>query len=138
MKKLLISICLSITLITSPIAFQGCKEFPSFSQQSSDQIILRAEQAAQTAQITFKTFVHIERENEALLLKLNPAIHQYAETIRAHGVDWIVSLRNATKTFEATRTAENQATLNTILTTLTAAVADTNKYIAASKKAIAP
>jgi hypothetical protein len=144
MKKLLISLCVAVTLITAPVAFVGCKQLPGFSQQSSDQIILRAEQTAETAKLTFKTFLHLERENEALLLKVNPAIHGWAEKLRSHGnatapgIDWIVSLRNATKTFEANRTAENQATLNTILITLTQAVADTNNYIAQSKKAIAP
>lgn len=106
---------------------------PTLSAQASDQIILRAEQTAQTARLTFDTFVHLERENEAALKTLNPQIHIYANTIRMHGLDWITSLRMATKTFKANRTPENQSNLNTWITTLTNAVNETNKYIAQSK-----
>jgi leucyl-tRNA synthetase len=141
MKKLITSLCIAAALIAAPIApvaFTGCAQFPAFSQESADQIILRAEQSAETAKLTFNTFLHLERDNEAMLKQLNPAIHQWAENIRAHGIDWIQSLRSATKTFKAHRTSANQASLNTILATLTQAVADTNKYIAQSKAAIAP
>ena len=108
---------------------------PTLSQQSTDQIILRAEQTAQTARATFDLFVHLERDNEAALKQVSPAIHTYANTIRAHGLDWITSLRDATKAFKANRTPENQANLNTWLTTLTNAVNQTNIYIAQAKKA---
>lgn len=143
MKRLLASLCLSIALITAPAAFNSCEQFPiHISQESADQIILRAEQTAETAKLTFKTFLHLERENEAMLKTVNPAIHQWAENLRSHGgqaapgIDWIVSLRNATKTFKANRTAENQASLNTIMSTLISAVTETNKYITESKTAI--
>jgi len=109
---------------------------PTLSQSATDQVILRAEQTAETAKLTFNTFVHLERDNQALLEQVNPAIHQWAENIRKNGLNWIVSLRNATKLFKATRTADNQATLNTALVTLTNAVAETDKYISQSKKAI--
>ena len=144
MKRLLTSLCISLALITAPVvipvAFNGCvstKELPSVSAETANQVILHAEQTAEAAKLSFKTFVHLERENEALLKKINPQIHVQAENIRAHGIDWIVALRNATKTFEANRTADSRANLNTLLTTLISVVSDTNKYIAASKKAIA-
>jgi leucyl-tRNA synthetase len=128
----------AVSISLAPMGPSGCAQykFPSITQQSADQIILRAEQTAETAKLTFNTFVHLERDNETLLKQLNPQIHVWAENIRAHGIDWIVSLRNATKTFKANRTSENQASLNTILTTLTQAIADTNKYITQSKTAI--
>jgi hypothetical protein len=141
MKKLLTSLCLSLALITAPIivpvAFNGCaQQQVAISELSTDQVILRAEQTAETAKLTFDTFVHLERDNEAMLKTVNPAIHTYANTIRAHGIDWIVSLRNATKTFKANRTADNRASLNTILLTLIAAIGDTNSYMTQSKSAI--
>jgi hypothetical protein len=136
MKKLIASFCLAITLIVSPISFSGCKQLPSLSAQSSDQIILRAEQTAQTARLTFDTFVHLERQNEALLKQVNPKIHEYANTVRRNGLNWVTSLRNATKAFKANRTPENQASLNTWLATLTNATTETNRYIAQSKQAV--
>jgi len=108
------------------------------SVAATDQVILRAEQTAQTARLTFNTLVHLERDNEAILKQVNPQIHTYTNTVRAHGLDWIDSLRTATKLFKANRTVENQANLQTWLTTLTNAVAATNKYIAASRKVAQP
>jgi len=139
-KKILASFCIGVALITTPIAFQSCVSTAptSMSVAATDQVILRAEQTAQTARLTFNTFVHLERDNEAILKQANPQIHVYANTIRLHGLDWIDSLRTATKLFKANRTVENQANLQTWLTTLTNAVAETNKYIAQSRKVAQP
>lgn len=122
----------------APLGPSGCSfaPQPTLSASASDQIILRAEQTAQTARLTFDTFVHLERDNEAMLKTVSPAIHTYANTIRLHGLDWVTSLRNATKAFKANRTPENQATLNTALATITAAITETNKYLTQSKAAI--
>jgi len=78
----------------APLGPSGCSfaPQPTLSAQSSDQIILRAEQTAQTARLTFDTFVHLERQNEAVLKTVNPQIHVYANTIRTHGLDWITSV----------------------------------------------
>ena len=125
----------ALTLAATPVTFTSCKstEIPGLSANASDQVVLRAEQTAETAKLTFTTFVHIERDNEAILNNLNPAIHQYANFVRAHGLDYIVSLRNATKAFKANRTPENQANLNTLLSTLTTMVGEVNKYITQTK-----
>jgi hypothetical protein len=139
MKKLLISLCVAVTLITAPVAFVGCGTtpgVPTLSAENADQLILRAEQTAQTARLTFDTFVHLERDNEALLKTISPAIHTYANTVRLHGLDWVTSVRTATKTFKANRTPDNKANLDTVLATLIAAVGETNKYITQSRTAI--
>ncbi len=133
MKRLpIIVLCLCLAVAT-PVAFNGCAQFPTVSQQSTDQIILRAEQTAQTARLTFDTFVRLERDNEAILKQVNPAIHTYANYIRTNGLYFVDVLRAATNTFENNRTPENQASLNTILATVTNAVSQTNKYIAVAK-----
>ncbi len=134
MKQIpIIALCLCLGFAT-PVAFTGCGTTgTAISAQSTDQIILRAEQTAQTARLTFDTFVRLERDNEAALKAVNPAIHTYANYIRTHGLDWITSLRDATKAFKANRTPENQASLTTILATITNAVSQTNKYIAVAK-----
>jgi len=140
MKRLLASLCLGIALITTPIAFQSCTTVtpPTISVAATDQIILRAEQTAEVAKTTFNTFVHLERDNEGLLKQASPQIHVWAENIRRNGLNWIVSLRNATKDFKANRTAANQATLNTALITLTNAINETNRYITQAKKVATP
>lgn len=122
----------------------GCQSYPwpsgqpSLTEASTDQVILRAEQTAQTARLTFDTLVTLERQNDAFLRQVNPAIHAYANKLRAHGLDWVDSLRAATRTFKANRTAENQANLTTWLATLTNAITETNKYIAEAKKVSQP
>lgn len=136
LKLCVLSVLFAGCLLVAPWGPTGCTiaPQPTLSVAATDQVILRAEQTAETAKVTFNTFVHLERDNEALLKQFNPAIHSWAETIRKNGINWIVSLRDATKTFKANRTAANQANLNTVLITLTDAVNKTQKYIAEAKK----
>jgi len=121
--------------LVAVVLLYGCAQ-PSISTQSTDQVILRAEQTAQVARDTFNLFVHLERDNESVLKTVNPQIHVYANTIRAHGLDWVDSLRAATKAFKANRDSASQANLNTALATLTTAITEANKYIAQSKGAL--
>lgn len=83
------------------------------SPETSDQIIFRSEQLTKQALYTFDTFLFIERNNELLLKGVDPSIHLVAEKVRSHGKDWIVSARNATKTFKANRTEANAANMQT-------------------------
>lgn len=124
----------------APIGPSGCTSVnpPTISVAATDQIILRAEQTAQTARLTFDTFVHLERNNEALLKQVNPQIHEYANKLRRNGLNWVTSLRDATKTFKANRTTENQATLTTLIATLTQAIGEANTYITEAKKVSQP
>jgi hypothetical protein len=124
----------------APLGPSGCSfaPQPTLSASASDQIILRAEQTAQAARLTFKTFVTLERENTALLKQVSPAIHDYSNVIRRNGLNWVDSLRQATDTFEGARTPQNQANLNTWLTTVTNAISQSNQYIAQAKTKIAP
>ncbi len=133
-QVILLALCLPL-LPLAPVVFTGCQQPGAISQQNTDQIILRAEQTAQTSRLTFDTFVRYERDHEAMLKQVNPAIHTYANYIRTHGLDWVTSLREATKAFKANRTPENQASLNTILATITNAVSQSNKYIAQARAA---
>lgn len=124
----------------APIGPTGCANYnpPTLTQGATDQVILRAEQTAQTARLTFNTLVTLERNNEALLKQVNPQIHEYANKLRRNGLNWVTSLRDATKTFKANRTPENQATLTTLIATLTQAIGESNKYIAEAKKVSQP
>lgn len=140
MKRLLTSYCVALALIVAPVSltFQGCRTTTEIavSAETSEQIILRAEQTAQTSLLTFDTLVRLERDNSDALVVVNPKIHEYANYIRGNGLNWITSLRNATKTFKANRTAENKSNLNTWLVTLTKAVTETNSYINKAKAVV--
>lgn len=140
MKRLLTSYCVALALIVAPVSltFQGCRTTTEIavSAETSEQIILRAEQTAQTSLLTFDTLVRLERDNSDALAAVNPKIHEYTNYIRRNGLNWIKSLRDATKTFKANRTAENKSNLNTWLVTLTKAVTETNSYINKAKAVV--
>lgn len=133
-------ILIALTLSTSPVAFQSCSTFnpPTMSVAVTDQVILRAEQAAEAADLSFNTFVHLERDNEALLKETGPAIHSWANQVRLHGQDWVRALRSATRTFKANRTPANEATLQTALATLIDLTSKTNAYLAQARKVSQP
>lgn len=123
------------------LSFTGCKstnEVVTTSQETADQVILRAEQTAETAKTTLNLFVHVERDNEVALRQINPQIHVFAEKVRRNGIAWIQSLRESTKTFKASRTPENQASLQTWLDTLNSALRQANQYLQQSKTVTQP
>lgn len=129
-------------LLAVVVTFSNCAYNPqapygaALTVGATDQIILRAEQTAQSALATFTLLVHLERDNETLLKDVSPEIHNYANKLRDNGPGWIRDLRNATKTFKANRNAENQATLLTALAVVNEALGRANTYIAQSKKAL--
>src|SRR5882724_6932278 len=106
-----------VAAIALTIALPSCNYNPSqpsgpaLSANATDQIILRAEQAAEAGLATFDLFVHVERDNEAALKELSPEIHAFANTVRTDAPGWIKDLRDATKTFKSNRTATNEANL---------------------------
>lgn len=126
------NVAIALLLTTSPLSPLGCAypgESVVTSQETADQLILRSEQTQQVARSTFNLFVHIERDHEAELHSLNPAIHSAAEKVRAHGLDYVDSVHLATKTFKYNRTSTNQATLNTYLTTLNQLFNEVKPYL---------
>ena len=140
LRFLLCSAIICGAFAVAPIGPSGCASYnpPALTPASTDQIILRAEQAAEAADLTFNTFVHLERDNQQLLSQAGPAIHEWANTVRRNGQDWVRTLRSATKTFKANRNAENQATLQTALATLINLTNKTNQYISQAKKITQP
>lgn len=143
MRKQLARLLVAASIVTASVAvvpvsvvFTGCSQLPSTSAETSDQVILRAQQTAQAARLTFYTFVKLERDNEALLKQVSPAIHDYANVIRRSGLNWVDSLRHATDTFEGNRSPENRATLDTWLKTVNDAISQSNQYIAQARNRV--
>jgi len=98
-------------------------------QPGADPVVVNAERTANLAADTFDTFLKIEYDNRAALQTLSPAIHQYAETVRAKGPTWLASLRALTKAYKFNRSSENKASLQTAIAVVTAAMQESNKYI---------
>ena len=133
-----------LLIAASFLSFQGCQTLTQLTHpgevvvtqaETADQLVLRAEQTAETAKATFDILFHLEKDNRAALLQLNPAIHVFTEKLKKdnYAIGLIQSLRNATKAFKSNRTAGNQANLNTYLLTLNQVLGDANKYIAQAK-----
>ena len=135
---------LLIPIVAAFLSFQGCQALTQLTHpgevvltqaETSDQLVLRAEQTAETAKATFGILFHLEKDNQDALLQVNPAIHDFTNRLKKdnYAIGLIQSLRNATKAFKSNRTTSNQANLNTYLLTLNQVLADANKYIAQAK-----
>jgi len=96
----------------------------------SDPIIVRAQQNIQQAKTTMNAFVTLEDQYTAKLKSINPNIHKAAESIRAHGQQWLTDGFNA---IEIYRTTKDQSALNQALAVLAQAVSDSQKYINQAK-----
>jgi hypothetical protein len=79
----------------------------------ADPVVVNAERTTALAADTFDTFLHVEYNNRAQLAAISPAIHTYAEVLRRNGQTWLQTARALTKTYEANRTAQNKASLQT-------------------------
>jgi hypothetical protein len=113
----------------SPLIFILCLAACAPLQPGADPIVVNAERTANLAADTFDVFLKLEYDNRAALQTLSPAIHQYAETLRAKGPVWLDSLRALTKAYKFNRTSENKASLQTAISVVTAAMTESSKYI---------
>ena len=98
-------------------------------QTGSDAVVVNAERFTSVAADTFDLFVHTEYDNRAYLATIDPHIHPYANYIRTNAKGWLQSARVMTKAYKQNRTPENKANLTTALATLSAAIAETQKYL---------
>lgn len=119
-----------LLLVLSLVVWNGCALNPG-----ARQLVVRSEQAQEIALDTFDAFLKAERLWETK--QTDPTeyrksqLHQYAETVRKQGLSWINSVKNTTRLYKSSPTAETkqaateaQANLSTQLnivnTTLTA------------------
>lgn len=114
-------------------------------QPGNDPVVVDAERTTTVGTDAFDTFLKSEYETRATLRAVSPEVyqevHSYAEYLRAKVDDgsgirmarakgWLKSARALTVAYKMNRTAENKASLQTILATINAAVAETQKYLA--------
>src|ERR1700726_3476877 len=104
-------------------------------QTGSDPVVVDAERATTIALATMDTFLQIEWNNKALLLKVNPAIHSYAEYIRLNGQHYLQTARALTLAYKNNRSATNAASLSTAIALLNSINAQAQTYINQAKTA---
>jgi len=96
---------------------------------NDDALVVNTEKALAIALDTFDVFLKLEYDNRAVLEKVSPKIHAYAETVRRNGKNWIKSAEAAKDVYKHNRTPENHANLVTAYKTLKTAIAESQKYI---------
>ena len=87
----------------------GCGTFTV--KPGSDPVVVYAEYSSELALQSFDLFRKWERENDVALVKIDPSIHQVANSIRENGKRWIVELRTAISAYKVNRTPEAKTAL---------------------------
>lgn len=111
----------------------------------NDPIVVNAERTTAAATDAFDFFLKTESDLAPTLRAVAPdvygEVHHYAEFLRTKvpdsttGTDvrrakqWLLSARRLTVVYKTNRTPENKANLQTILNTISAAVAEAQKYL---------
>lgn len=124
MKQLRISIL--PLLVATGFFVNGC----------ATDIVGKAEQTTKIAAVNFRDFVHFERANEAQLMQLNPAIHQFANKLRhkecptcdQNDVRWLQTARNFTEAYRLNRTADNKVNMQTAIAVIQTALDEITNY----------
>jgi len=109
----------------------GCAQV----QPGSDPVVVNAERTTAVALATMDTFLQIEWNNKALLLKVNPAIHTYAEYIRVNGQHYLQTARTLTIAYKASSTTANATALNNAVALLNSINTQAQTYINQAKAA---
>lgn len=95
----------------------------------NDPVVVRAEQATRSAMATIDTFLKYEYDNRMLLQIADLNIKVAADKMRVMAPQALASARNLTKTYKEHRTAENKASMNTIISVLEELAVEATKYI---------
>lgn len=98
--------------------------------KEGDPFVVNAQRTRGIALEVFDGFMKLERENEAALLKVSPAIHSTAEEIRRNGKTWLQNLSEATAAYQGARTDGSRSRLLSALAVVQSAIASAQSYIA--------
>lgn len=125
-----------LPIILAAFFLNGCASVAP----GSDPVVVNAERTVTVAADSFDTFLKSEYETRDALKAASPAayreVHGFAEYLRASVDDrgprakqWLKSARVLTAAYKTNRTPANKANLQTILNTITAAMAEAQKYL---------
>ncbi len=103
-------------------------------------LVVTAENVREVALDAFANFMRIERSNEAALQRLNPRIHEAAETVRRDGERYLNALTAAKIAFQNDRSTANATALTSALYSVQSLLRDTVKYLAeiAARRGVPP
>lgn len=128
MKKLLPFI-LVVTL--SACFSPGCANPSSTTGTTatvSSNPVVAAETTLRLAKDTIDLFLRLEKQNETTVKANAPQIHTFAEYLRQHAADILISANLVKNTYKHNRSADNAANLVTILATVNQLVAQAAQY----------
>lgn len=112
------------------MGFSSCNTTTTTGGASTaDPVVVTAEKTLRTAKDTFDLLLHLEYNNRAVVEKVPLGLHTYANYIRKNAPDWLITANNLKNTYKHNRSAENKASLQTALKTLSEAVLESQKYI---------
>lgn len=132
-----------------PFLFNSCASVKT----GNDPVVVHAEQTIAIGTDAFDTFLLSEEQSHSALCSVSPAtcreVHEYAEFLRTKVTEpdgtkirrakqWLNSAIRLTEAYKGSPTAENKTSLQKILNTITAAIAESQKYTTKIKAARGP
>lgn len=99
-------------------------------QEGSDPVVVRVEQATKIAVDTIDAFLLSEYQNRAAFRMISQDVEKFANVLRREVPQAALSVRELTKVYKSTRTAENRANLMTALAVLQTAANEAARYLA--------
>jgi predicted ATPase len=128
MKTLLpIIVVVTLTAFFPPGCVNSSTTTGTAATVSSDPVVA-AETSLRLAKDTIDIFLHLEKDNQAIVKANAPQIHTFAEYLRAHAADILISANLVKNTYKHNRSADNAANLVTIMATVNQLVAQAAQY----------
>jgi hypothetical protein len=114
------------------IAISVLATYAAFALGCANSTVGNAQQAIASAKIGMDAFVHIERNNEAIIKAAAPgqypAIHNAANLVRRNGPQALITADTAVDAYIASNSTANQTALNNALAVLSSLAASSTMY----------
>lgn len=140
-----------LPILSVLVLFAACAYLPGCASvlPGNDPVVVHAQQTIAIGTDGFDTFLKSEDQTHDAFCQVSPSAcaqsHSFAEFLKtkvSNGVDvtgtpvqtrrakmWLQTATHLTDVYKDNRTPENKANLDTILNTITAAVAEAQKYL---------
>lgn len=96
----------------------------------ADIVVVTAETTRESALNVFDALMKFEKENDAVLRKLNPGIHQFTETVRLDSQGWLNALTEAKVAYQRDRSPTNANKLKDTMTLVDSMLSTAAKQLA--------
>lgn len=101
----------------------------------ADVTVVAAETARKAALNVFAALMKFEKDNDAVLRKLNPEIHTFTEKIRRDSEKWLDAVTAAKVAYQKSRSAADASKLNDALKFLDSMLDSAAKHLAEASNA---